>query len=425
MQQAHINNYKRLSLQFVLYFKPVIKMTLIHFLLVCNFLQSCFGQTVINVATGIYSTKRESTGLSLPATSGTFQPVGALTTKIHLTIPYTVFVHYQITIDSVNTDFLSKLQVNHFNAGSLIRSGIQRYKTATGFWTANLNPGYYTFEVHYKSPVSISVPANWDWQTAVLQVMWFEDAFAVSEGIKCYPTPTMLNAYNNLGPIENLETTLLLPSRRIVMAGYQLSLESSKRFFVTKLNINDQYEESTTVTEGYNYYLSQYSLLAKSLGLGLHYFGVTYRTDFLNNFTDCTNSYTGNTNVFAIYLPSTCSLVRVHPQNSLLLPTSWQNTDLTYKLLLSQPHHVFIRYQFSKEGRNSYIIARLSINNSIQPHTMSIRGNSAYAGLFGFWQGSLSAGTHQITVQHRGGISDTHYANRDYSTRAMDIIYCY
>ena len=47
---------------------------------------------------------------------------------------------------------------------------------------ANLNPGYYTFEVHYKSPVAINMPASWDWQTAVLQVMWFEDAYAVSDG---------------------------------------------------------------------------------------------------------------------------------------------------------------------------------------------------------------------------------------------------
>ena len=402
-------------------------MTLIHFLLVCNFLQSCFGQTVINVANGIYSTKREISGLSLPATSGTFQPVGALTIKIHLTKPYTVFVHYQMTIESLDYGFMSKLQVNHFNAGSLLRSGTQRYKTATGFWTANLNPGYYTFEVHYRSYTRISVPAYRDWQTAVLQVMWFEDAFAVSEGIKCYPTPPMLNTYDNLGPIENLETTLLLQSKRTVMAGYQLSLESSKGYFVTKLNINDQYEESTTVTEGRNKFLSQYSLLAKSLRPGLHHFGVTYRTASLNHFTDCTNSYTGNTNIFAIYLPPTCSSQSIYPQNSLSLSQSWQKTDLTYKLSLSRPHHVFIRYQLSKHGRHSYTMARLAINNIIQPHTMSIRGNigNEYAGLSGFWQGSLIADVYQITVQHRSGKSDTHYTDRDYLTRAMDIIYCY
>ena len=57
---------------------------------------------------------------------------------------------------------------------------------------------------------------------------------------------------------------------------------------------------------------------------------------------------------------------------------------------------------------------------------MSIRGNSDYdyTGLFGFWQGSLSAESYQITVQHKDGINGTHYTNYDYLTRAMDIIYC-
>ena len=92
-------------------------------------------------------------------------------------------------------------------------------------------------------------------------------------------------------------------------------------------------------------------------------------------------------------------------------------------------HHVFIRYQFSKLGHQTYTIACLVINSVIQPHTMSIRGNggNSYVGLSGFWQGSLSAGCYQITVQHRGGSSGTHYTytNNDYLIRAMDVIYCY
>ena len=393
---------------------------------VCCLLQSCSGQTMINVATGVYSTKRAINGFSLQATSGIFEPIGALTTRIHLTKPYAIFVHYQLTIGSSNTDFWSKLQVNHFNAGSLIRSGNQNFKTATGFWAAYLNPGYYTFEVHYNSSKSISIPASSDWQTAVINVMWFEGAYAVSDGIKCYPTPTTLNAYNNLGPIQNLEAKLQLPATR-VMAAYQVSLQqSTKGYFVSKLNVNGQYEESTTVTEGNNYYLSQYSLLAKTLHRGLHYFGLTYRTPFLNLFTDCANNHNDNTNVFAIYLPSHCSVRSVFPQTSLSLSTSWQNTDLTYKLKLSRLSHVFIRYQFSKYGDNTYTITRLVINSVIQPHTMSIRGDSgnAYSGLFGFWQDLLTAGSHQITVQHRGGTSFSHNTNVHHLTRAMDIVYC-
>jgi len=172
--------------------------------------------------------------------------------------------------------------------------------------------------------------------------------------------------------------------------------------------------------------LSQYSLLAKHLYRGLHYFGVTYRTPSLNNFTDCTYKYNGNTNVFAIYLPSQCSVVSIFPTTTLSLSTSWKNTDLTYKLILSRLYHVFIRYQFTKWGRHTHTIARLVINSIIQPHTMSIRGNNGnvYAGSFGFWQGSLSAGSYNITVQHRCSKSGTHKTS-DHSTRAMDIVYCY
>ena len=213
------------------------------------------------------------------------------------------------------------------------------------------------------------------------------------------------------------------------MAAYQLSLElSTKSWFVSKLNINGQYEESTTVTEGDNNYLSQYSLIAKRLGTGLHYFGVTYRTSTSNTFTDCTYSYNGNTNLFAVYLPSSCSVKSVFPQTTLSYSTSWANTDLTYGLSISRMSHVFIRYQFSKLGHNPYTIARLVINSVIQPHTTSIRGHTGnvYAGLFGFWQGSLPAGSYKVAVQHRGGSSSTHYTytNNDYLTRAMDIIYC-
>ena len=85
---------------------------------------------------------------------------------------------------------------------------------------ANLNPGYYTFEVHYKSPVAINL-ASADWQTAVLQVMWFEDAYAESDGIKCYPAPTTANAYNNWGPIRDVEAILHLPNDGAVLSAYQ------------------------------------------------------------------------------------------------------------------------------------------------------------------------------------------------------------
>ena len=79
----------------------------------------------------------------------------------------------------------------------LVHTGKQRHITPTGFWMANLNAGHYSFEIQYKSHVDVKALATWDWQGAVLQVMWFEDAHVVSDGIKCYPTSSATNNYNN------------------------------------------------------------------------------------------------------------------------------------------------------------------------------------------------------------------------------------
>ena len=401
-----------------------------YLLLICCFwclLNCLLGQTVISVVPGVYSTKRQSDGLTLPATSSTFQPIGELTTKVHLTKSYSVFIHYQVTISSSSTDFWSKLQVNHFNAGSLVHSGNQVYKTATGFWMGNLNPGYYSFEVHYKSSATISISASNDWQTAVINVMWFENSYAVSDNIKCYPSPITLNTYNNLGPINDVEAILQLPSNRVVLAAYQMSVEQSlKGWFVSKMNINNQYEESTTVTEGDNHYLNHHSLLAKSLRGGVHYFGLTYRTSYSSKLTDCVYKYNGNTNIFALYLPSRCSVITVLPTSSFSFSTAWTDTDLKYTLSISGLYHVIVRYQFTKDAHTTYTIARLTINSVPQPHTSSIRGNDGvnYAGLFGLWQGSLSSGTYRFTIQHRGGVSSSHSTSSDYLTRAMDVVYC-
>ena len=184
----------------------------------------CNAQTVLNVVPGMFSKATKSEGLKLPATS-TFKPITSLTTNIHLDKSFAVFVHYQITIGTANTDFYTKLLINYANAGSLVHSGKQAYKTATGFYMANFDPGYYTIEVHYKSSVAINMAADADWQTAILQVVWAEDAYAVSDNIKCYPSPPATNAYNNWGPIRDTEVALQLPNHRIVMSAYQFSAE--------------------------------------------------------------------------------------------------------------------------------------------------------------------------------------------------------
>ena len=269
--------------------------------------------------------------------------------------------------------------------------------------------------------------ASWDYQTAVINVMWFEDSYAISDNIKCYPSPTTLNTYNNYGPINDVEGILKLPSTRVVLAAYQMSIEPSSRgYFIGKMNINNQDQESTTVIEqGYNY-MNLHSLLAKRFNRGVHYFGLTYRTPSVYQFADCINDYIDNTNIFAVYLPSRCSVINVLPTTSLSYSTTWTDTDLKYTLFISGLHHVIVRFQFTKYIHQTHSIARLTINSVPQPHTSSIKGTSGViaAGLFGLWQGSLSTGTYRFTIEHKGGSSGTHYTSSNAFTRAMDIVYC-
>ena len=53
----------------------------------------------------------------------------------------------------------------------------------------------------------------------VINVLWFK-MHAVSNGVHCYPAPTALNTYNNLGLTENLEAKLQMPSCRITLTAY-------------------------------------------------------------------------------------------------------------------------------------------------------------------------------------------------------------
>ena len=173
--------------------------------------QGCYGQTIINVANGVYSTKAESDGLHLPSTS-TFQPIDALTMSLSFTSAVSVFVNYQIAVGST-AQFWTKLQITRnddglTNAGSLVRYYNQAYKTATGYWMDNLEPGHYTFVVYYKSTSSISMSTSIDYQAAILQVMWFTGVHAVSDGVTCYPTSYPINRYHVLSPIQDLKVNL-------------------------------------------------------------------------------------------------------------------------------------------------------------------------------------------------------------------------
>ena len=403
-------------------------------LLIANCYYYTSAQSVVNVAPGIYSKKTESNGLTLPATT-TFQPVTTLTTNIHIDKPYTVFVHYQITMGTASKDFYSKLLINYSNAGSLVHSGNQVFKTATGFYMANLNPGHYIFEVHYKSPAAINMAASQDWQTAILQVMWFEDAFAVSDDIKCYPTPTATNAYNNWGPIRDVETILQLPSTRTVLSAYQFSTEmASRSHVVASLEVDGFNLNTATLLKGNNHFLDLHGAWAKNVFAGPHYFNIQYRTPTGLSFTDCKEKYINNKNLYAMMLPPSCNAYTIQPQTKLSLGNSnrWASTDVTYSFTLSTLSHVIIMYQYSGTSGNSHVVMRLSIDSVAQKHTVSLTGDTIYAGNFGLWQGSLSTGSHRVTLDYRSpAITDNNVAPRQewndrnkWMQRTMTVVIC-
>jgi len=80
-------------------------------LLIASWLLCCGAEEVLEAVPGIYSVKAVSNGLYLPATK-TFQPVTNLTMIIHTPVACATFVHYQMTLQSQNQDFYSKIQIN-------------------------------------------------------------------------------------------------------------------------------------------------------------------------------------------------------------------------------------------------------------------------------------------------------------------------
>ena len=421
-----------------------VKMALIYLCIIYfSVLGYCNSQSISSVATGIYSTKKESNGLYLAANND-FQPIGDLTIKLTLSKPAAFFIHYQVTVDSgtTNADFWTKLRVNYINAGALVHSGNQQYKTATGYWMGNLDPGYYTFQVYYKSPVSVSMSSSSEFHTAVVNVMWFENTKAHSDGVNC---EFVLNEFHyNNNPVKDLEIELTTTAYyNYVLAAYQLStfFQSSSHWSLARMHLNNEQISSTTMAKGDNYYVDLSSSWIKELRPGDYQFGVTYRNYGSNSnsyYEDCRNNYTNSQNLYVMVLPSTatCRIRNLEPSNSMYVSTTntWLDTDLSYNIYLSRSSHVIIRYQFSTSGGNSYHITRLLISSKVQQHTTSITGSySNYAGNSGLWQGVLSSGYHHATLQYKTGRNTYHHYPYSYSrsssyiyyTRAMDIVYCY
>ena len=394
------------------------------------------GQTIINVANGVYSTKAESDGLHLSSTS-TFRSIDSLTVSLYFSSSFSVLVNYQITVVS-SAQFWTKLQITRnddglTNAGSLVRYYTQSSKTTTGYWMDNLEPGHYTFEVHYKSTSSISM-LNSDYQTAILQVMWFAGVYAVSDGVKCYPRPSPINNYGVFSPSKDLKVNLLVPySGRVVIAGYQLSIySSSSRWFTTRLYKNNEQLLSTIMSQGDNYYYNLNSLWMDYQDDAEYEFGVSYSNTYSSYFEDCQDNYQGNKNLYVMCLPSACRrLVTLRPISSLSFSTTaWMTTDLSYSFTLSRAEHIIVRYQYSTTGHDTFTDTRIMIDSVPIKHTVSIAQDDRFADNSGMRQGVLASGAHNIIVQQRSNKPYTHYLANGYNsyyynTRAVVIVHCY
>ena len=379
---------------------------------------------VVNVINGIYSKKTVSDGIYLKATS-TFQPVHPLTTTIHISKPSSVFVHYGITFASSGKDFYSKLQVNNFNAGSLVHTGNQIFKTATGLWMASLNPGKYTLEVHYKSPVNINMGVA-DWQAAVLQALWTENTRAISDGIKCYPTPTATNSYNSWGPLQDPKLLFHLPTAGVVMSAYQFSTEMASPYHVVAaLEVNGFHQPTTPFLNGNNPFLSLHGVWAEYRVASYVNFHILYRSPSAFSFTDCKEDYRDNKNLYAMTLPPSCKVATVNPRTSVRLSTAnvWASTDVTYSLRLARQSHVLVMYQFAGNCASKTVVMRLSINSAPQKHTQTLIGEVQWGGMLGMWQGALNTGTYKIAVEYRGNAAAP-LGGGLWETRALTIIYC-
>jgi len=322
--------------------------------------------------------------------------------------------------------------VNSFNAGSMVHIGSQQnYKTATGYYMAYINPGYYNIEVHYTASSSISESSSSERLTAVVNVMWFDSMRMVSDGVKCYPSTHSMNRYNILSSVKDMDPVLYNPWNRVILAAYQFSVRtsSSTGYVMARMKVNDQQIKSTTMTNR-GYYIDLNGLWMQYMNDGEYHFGITYRNSYSSYFEDCQYSYYNNKNIFATTLPSRCYILcNIEPTSSWYVSTSsWQNTDLSYTTSLSQDTHLLIRYQFSGPVY-SYTMTRLAFNGVVQPHTTSVRGSNSYAGNTGFWQGLVSSGRYQITVQYRANTNSYyHYvtgSSYEQYTRAMDIVRCY
>ena len=133
-------------------------------------------------------------------------------------------------------------------------------------------------------------------------------------------------------------------------------------------------------------------------------------------------------------LPPSCRVISASPQTTFTLGNSntWAPTDVISSFTLSRQSHVIIMYQYSGFSGSTHVVMRLSIDSVPQQHTVSLTGDTVYAGNFGMWQGSLKAGQHKAFLDYRSPAHTAHTVSGDpewsrwnkWMNRAMTIIHC-
>ena len=114
-------------------------------------------------------------------------------------------------------------------------------------------------------------------------------------------------------------------------------------------------------------------------------------------------------------LPPSCIAYSIQPKGKFSLSNSnrWASTDVTYSFTLSKQSHVIIMYQYSGRSGNSHVVMRRNIDSVPQQHTVFLTGNTAYAGNFGLWQGSLNSGAHKVTLDYCAGAKTDNTVSSD------------
>ena len=210
---------------------------------------------------------------------------------------------------------------------------------------------------------------------------------------------------------------------------------------LTALNVDGFHQQSAQLIKGYANFLDLSGAWAENVRLGLHYFGIQYRTHSGLSFTDCRERYDNNKNLYAMMLSPTCRAITVNPKGGHTLPggNKWSETDVAHTFKLTKNTHVIIMYQYSGYSANTHIVMRLNINTTTSPdikrQTISVTGDTAFVGNFGLWQGVLGSGTYRVVLEFRSPTQTVNNVspNLDWSqvfgstiwhSRALTVITC-